>query len=317
MKKLIIILTVAFMTISTGLVAQNLNAAGKSYNKGIELAGGGDVMGAIESYKKCAEISGELGDVGEGLKVKAESQICNLYMKMGIEKFKVKKYDSAIILFTESDTYAKMINDPAIDGKLKSYFAASYTGKGNALFKKTKFQQAVDNYNQALTYNPEYANAHYGLVLGASKLDDVGLLEVSVKNVQDYSSDEKLKTKANIAAGKFFLRICGEAIKKEEYNIATMNAEKSIQYYKEDPNAFFYYAMACNGKEDWLNAQKAALKAISFEGEKSKGNYYFELARAYEGAGDKEKACEAYGNVKKGPNKDVADYQRNVVLKCN
>jgi len=316
MKKLTIILALFFMTVTTGLMAQNLNAAGKSYNKGIELSQAGDVTGAIESYEKCAEICAELGEVGEGLKLNAEKQICNLYMNMGVEKFKVKNYDSAIILFTESDKYAKLIDDASTTTKLNNYFAASYTGQGNALYKKTKFSKSTESYKKALEFNPEYPNAHYGMLLAYSKLDDSGMVEESIAKIQEYSSDEKLKTKANIAGGKFFLKICAEAIQEEEFNIASMSANKSIQYYKEDPRAFYYLSMAYIGKQDWVNAQKAALKAISFE-DKNIANYYFELGRAYEGAGENEKACEAYANVTDGPNKDVATYQRNTVLKCN
>lgn len=316
MKKLSIILVLVFMTATTGLIAQNLNAAGKSYNKGIELAQAGDIAGAVESYEKCAEICAELGDVGEGLKVKSETQICNLYMNMGIEKFKAKKYDSAIILFTESDKYAKLIEDPETSKKLNNYFAASYTGQGNAFYKTTKFAKAVENYNKALEFSPEYPNAYYGLVLAYSKLNDSGMMEESIKKLEEYSSNEDLKKKANLAGGKYFLKECAKALQKEEFNIASMSANKSIEYNNQNPKAFYYLALASNSKQDWVSAQKAALKAISFEDEHS-SDYYFVLGQAYEGAGENEKACDAYANVATGPNKEVASYQRTTVLKCN
>jgi len=316
MKKLAIILTVFFVTITMGLTAQNLNSAGKAYNKGIEFSKEGNTSGAIESYQKCADICSELGEVGEGLKIKAETQICNIYMKMGVEKFKAKNYDSAIILFTESDKYAKLIDDPSTTAKLNSYFAASYTGSGNSLYKGKKYKAAVENYNKAIEYNPEYPKAWYGLVLGYSKLDESGMLEESVKKVQEYSPDEQLKTKAKLAAGKYFLKVCGEALQEENYSIATMMADRSIQYNNEDPTVFYYLALASNGQANWANAQKAAMKAISFEQE-DQSNYYFELGRAYEGQGDTEKACEAYSGVTEGPNTEAAKFQRNQVLHCN
>src|SRR5210317_1117052 len=111
MKKLTIVLSIVMMTIATGLMAQNLNSAGKAYNKGIELAGEGKTMEAIESYNKCADICAELGDVGEGLKVKAETQITSLYMNLGIEKLKAKNYDSAIIILDETKVYADKVGD--------------------------------------------------------------------------------------------------------------------------------------------------------------------------------------------------------------
>ncbi len=142
------------------------------------------------------------------------------------------------------------------------------------------------------------------------------MLEESVKKVEEYSSDEQLKAKAKLAAGKYFLKVCGDAIQEENYSIATMMADRSIQYNKEDPTAFYYLALASNAQANWVNAQKAAMKAISFEQE-DQSNYYFELGRAYEGQGDTEKACEAYSNVTEGPNTEAAKYQRNQVLHCN
>ena len=99
MKKLTIVLTGLVMMFALGLNAQDLNDAGKAYNKGIELAKDNKTMEAIKSYQKCADISAELGDVGEGLKNKAESQISSLYMKLGIDAYKAKDQDTAIALF--------------------------------------------------------------------------------------------------------------------------------------------------------------------------------------------------------------------------
>jgi tetratricopeptide (TPR) repeat protein len=316
MKKLTIILTVLFMTITTGLMAQNLNTAGKAFNKGLELNKEGNLLEANESFAKCASICAELGEVGEGLKLNAETQICNNFMKMGVASFKEKKYDSALILFTESEKYATIIDDPTTNSKLGTYFAATYTGQGNALYKKTKFAKAVESYNKALEYNDKYPNAYYGLILGYKKLDDSGMLEESLTKLKECTSDEKLLTKGNLAAAGYFLKQSGKAIQEENYKVASMMAHRSISYNQQEPTAFYYLALASNATENWGNAQKSALKAISFE-EEDQANYYFELGRAYEGLGDTEKACEAYASVSDGPNKQAATYQRVTVLKCN
>ena len=303
------------MTFATGLLAQNLNSAGKAYNKGIELAAEGKTMEAIESYQKCAEICAELGEVGEGLKIKAETQVTNLYMNMGVEKLKAKKYDSAVFLLTETKVYADKLDDPATTDKLNNYFAAAYTGKGIELYKTKKYKKAADEYNKALEFNPEYGSAHYYLVLTYSKLDDSGMLEESVNNVMKYSTKEDQKTKANLAAGSYYLKSAHNAVKDEEYKIATAMAEKSLMYNPDNAQTFYLLALAYNEQENWANAVKAAEKSVSYEGE-DKSSYYFELGRAYEGMEDKEKACEAYGKVTKGPNKDAAEYQRVNVLRC-
>lgn len=315
MKKLTIVMSIVFMTIATGLMAQNLNSAGKAYNKGIELAGEGKTMDAIESYNKCADICAELGEVGEGLGIKAETQITNLYMNMGIEQLKAKNYDSAIIILNETKVYADKVGDPSTNDKLNNYFAAAYTGTGIELYKTKKYKKAEEEYNKALEFNAGYASAHYYLVLTYSKLDDAGMLEESVENVMQYSTKDEQKAKAKLAAASYFLKSGHNAVKEEQYNIASAMAEQSIQYNPDNAAAFYILALAYNEQENWGNAVKAAEKSVSYEGE-DKTSYYFELGRAYEGMGEKDKACEAYGKVTKGPNKDAAEYQRVSVLRC-
>ncbi|MCK4570061.1 MAG: tetratricopeptide repeat protein [Bacteroidales bacterium] len=316
MKKLTIILTVLFVTISMGLTAQNLNSAGKAYNKGIELNKEGNTLEAIGSYQKCADICAKLGEIGEGLKINAETQICKLYMNMGTDIFKAKDYDSAIGCFTQSAKYAELINDASTTAKINNYFAVAYTGKGNTFFKTKKYKDAIENYKQAVEYNPEYTKAYYGLVLSYSKTDDSGMLEESVKKIFELSNDEQLLTKTKTIAAKYYLKMSGNAIRTENYNVASMMATKSIQYNDTETTAFYYLALARNSQENWEMAKKSALKGITFDQE-DKSNLYFELGRAYEGLGDTEKACEAYSNVTGGPNKEGALYQRGQVLHCN
>lgn len=315
MKKIILILTLALFSMSSALLAQSLNSAGKAFDKGNELVAEGNVSEAIESYQKCAYMSAELGELGECIKVKSELKICKLYMDAGIEKFNEKNYDVALEKFDSASEYAKLIQDDAIISKLTNYKAASYTGKANLLFKSTKYKKAVEMYLQALEYNHEYSNAYYGLVLSYSKLDEGVKLEEAEEMVQQYSSDDKLKNKARIAAGKFYLNKTHKAIQKEEYNIASMMAIKSMKYSNQDPLTHYYRALASNEREDWPTAEKSALKAISLGGE-DVSDYYFELGRAYEGSGKIEKACEAYSKVTSGQNKTKGGY-RLFELDCN
>jgi tetratricopeptide (TPR) repeat protein len=304
------------MTITTGLMAQNLKVAEKAYNNGKQFKTEGKLLDAIESFQKCSNICDELGEVGEGLKLYADTKICNIYMNMAVEKINAKNYDTALILLSEAERFAKLIDQSTTTDKLNTYFAITYTAQGKALYKKTKFAKAVESYNKALEYNDKYPNAYYGLILGYKKLDDSGMLEESLTKLKECTSDEKLLTKGNLAAAGYFLKVAVKAIQEENYKVASMMAHRSISYNQQDPTAFYYLAVASNATENWGNAQKSALKAISFE-EEDQANYYFELGRAYEGLGDTEKACEAYASVLDGPNKQAATYQRVTVLKCN
>jgi len=316
MKKLTIVLTAFFLVISMGLSAQDLNDAGKSYNKGLELTKENKPMEAIEEYRECAEIAGELGDVGEGLKTKAETQISSLYMKLGIDAYKAKGYDTAISLFLLSAEYSIAIGKPEVTAKADNYIATTYVAKGNGLYKEKKYEDAITSFTKALEYNPEFFKAYYGQAICYNKTEQTEELEAAIKKVIEFGGEDKTVEKAKRLGGTYFLNLSGTAIQKESYREAAMMAKKSIEYNYLNPTAYYYQALSCNNFESWDEAIKAAEFGLKTEQE-DKSNMYFELGRAYEGKGELEKACKAYADVSGGPNVEAAKYQRNTVLKCN
>jgi tetratricopeptide (TPR) repeat protein len=315
MKNLIII-SILLITVTSGLMGQNLNSAGKAYNNAIELAQEGKIQKAIESYEKCADICAQLGEVGEGLKLQAETKICNLNLNTGIEKYKAKSYDSAIIMFTEAAKYAEIIDDAPTTTNINTYMAGALTGIGDGYYEKNKYKTAVENYNEALKYNSSFDKAYYGLTLCSIKIEDDGLLEESVNKVMEFGTDVILVNKAKLAAANYYLKLTEDAIRKDNYKIASSMASKTVLYNNADPAGYYYLALSLNEQENWSGAQRAAQVGTTI-GQDDKSNIYFELGRAYAGLEDNEKACEAYGNVTDGQHKQAAIYQRTKVLKCN
>lgn len=316
MKKLTIVLTVFLIVCSQSLTAQNLNAAGKEYNKGISFAKENNHIKAIESYQECAVICEELGEIGEGLMIKAQNKISSLYMKLGIDAFKAKDYDTAISYFSLSTNYAEKTGDSDNVKKANNYTATSYTAKGNSLYKGKKYEDAIGNFNTALEYNSEYLKAHYGLALCYNKTGNTEGLEESVNKVIELGGEDKNVKKAKTLASKYFLNLSGKALQIESYGEASMMAKKSIEYDYMESIAYYYQALANNSLGNWDEAIKAAQTGMKAEQE-DKSNLFFELGRAYEGKGDIPKACESYGKVTGGPNVDAANYQRTTVLNCN
>lgn len=316
MKKLTIILTVLFMAATTGLFSQDLNDAGKAYNKGIELSKENDLIGAIESYSKCANICQDLGDVGEGLKVKAETQISSLYLKLGINAYKAKTLDTAISLFALSADYADMVGKPESAKKAKNYGAACHAAQGNALIKEKKYNDAIGKFKEATEINPEFFKAYYGLAICYSKTDSVEKMETAVNKVIKMGGEDAIVEKARKLAGSYFLTLCGEAIEAENFREAAMMSKKSIDYYNLNTTAYYYQALSNNNIGNFDQAIQAVIVGKKVE-EGDESNLNFELGRAYEGKDDKVKACEAYRNVTSGPNVDAANYQVSTVLQCD
>ena len=315
MKKLTIVLTGLMMMFALGLNAQDLNDAGKAYNKGIELAKDNKTFEAIKSYMKCSDISAKLGDVGEGLKSKAENQISSLYMKLGIDAYKAKEQDSAIALFKLSKEYANKVNDANQAAKAVDFIATTYVAQGNDHYKSKKYEEAIASFNNAIEYNPEYFKAYYGLAICYNKKEDTQGLEEAVNNVIKYGGEDDVVEKARSIAATYFLNLSGKALQAGNNGEAAMMAKKCISYDYMQAGAYYYEATAQNNLKNWDEAIKAATTGLKAEKE-DQSNLYFELGRAYEGKGDSANACESYGNVSSGPNVAAANYQRVQVLKC-
>lgn len=316
MKKLTIILTAFLLLFGLSISAQDLNDAGKAYNEGIEFAKENNTMEAIAAYQECADISKELGDVGEGLKVKAETQISSLYLKLGLDSYKAKEYDTAISLFTVSGEYADKVNKPKSAAKARTYIAATYTAKGNAAVKEKKYEDALANFSKGLEYNPKYFKAYYGMAICYSKQDESTKMEEAVNKVVELGGEDKVVEKAKTLAANHYLNLSGTCIQKESYNEASMMAKKCIEFNPMESTAYYYQALANNNLGNFDQAIAAIQTGMKAEQE-DKSNLYFELGRAYEGKGETVQACDAYKGVVSGPNVTAANYQRTTVLSCN
>lgn len=314
MKLKTIIITLFITTFFAGLQAQSLKSAGKTYYKANDLLAEGDTLKAIESYQECADISAELGELGECIKLKSETKLSNLYLEEAIKEFYRKNYDGSLQILDKVEAYASFINDPQISSDLLKYKARNYLGKGDQLYQRRKYESAVEMYREALGIDPEFARAYYGLVLSYAKLEDNDLMEEAEKSVRQYSSDKELKDNARNAVASYYKSICAEALNDKKYNIVTMMASKSLVYNSKDPEVYYYLAKSSNEKEEWVSAEKAASRAISLKGDDLM-SYYFELGRAYDGMGNQEKACEAYSKVTGGRYQSSAQ-NRTIELNC-
>jgi tetratricopeptide (TPR) repeat protein len=316
MKNLTILLFAFSLLFSINLSAQSLNSAGKAFNKGISLAEEAKIPDAIESYEKCIRICTELGEEGNELKGKAEAQIMNIYMDKGLEAFNAKNYDGALTNFMLAADYAQNSNDIESVEKTNKYIATCYTGKGNALYKNKKYKDALNNFTTALEYNSSYAMAYYGMAICYSKQEEGVAMEEAVANVVKFGEDSKIVEKATKLAATYYVNQCVLAIKAENYRIANMMAQKSLEYDDQSQKTYYYKTLANNGMGNFDEAIKDAMSGIKIGGEET-SDLYFELGRSYAGKGDNTKACEYYAKVSSGPNLDAANYQRQSVLKCD
>ena len=92
MNKVKLILSVAFLSLTSLMFAQSMNEAGEAFNTGIAAIKANNYAAAIKAYNNCISICKQLGEEGEELQIKAESQIPDAHFKMGNDLYKAKKF---------------------------------------------------------------------------------------------------------------------------------------------------------------------------------------------------------------------------------
>ena len=316
MKKTKIFLLTIFIGLGMSTFSQTINDAGDEFNKAIQSAQDGNYSDALHSYKQTIAICDKLGDEGLDLKLKAEQQLPATYFNLAKSYYEAKKYNDAIPNFEESARYADEMGETKTGDAARTYLAGIYTSLGNSDLKAESYDQALEKYNKALSFKPEYYKAYYGMGLVYKKQDNLPMMKDSFdKLIALAGDDEKTIGAANNAAATAYLNAGAIALQGGKYSEAIENLNESVLYDNSEPKAFYYLSLAYNGSSKWDDAITAANKALEIQTE-DKSDIYMEIGKANENKGDSAAACDAYKKVTGGNNVAAAKYQVEQVLKC-
>ncbi len=314
MNKLRLILSVAFLIVSVFLFSQTINEAGEAFNNGGAHYKAKNFTSAIDEYKKCIEICNSLGGEADDLLSKAESSLILSYINSGKAQYKAKKFDNAISSFNSAYENA---TDDQKKSAAKQYLSRVYYSKGTAFYSGKKYAEAIAAYDKSLEYNGKYFKANYGKALVYRKQGNVEAFKASADKVIEMGPEtDKTVAKTKSTASKFFIAEGGKAIQASKFQKAIEMLNIGFSYKNGNAQAYYFATIAYNGLAQWQKAIEAANSSISLE-KKSTSNIYFELAKAYEGAGNKTQACSSYKKVIDGPNLEAAKHKVTVELKCN
>lgn len=314
MNKLKLILSVAFLSVTMVLFSQTINEAGEAFNNGGAHFKAKNYTSAIEEYTKCIEICNGLGGEGDELLSKAESSLVLSYVNMGKNQYRAKKFDAAVTAFQAA--YDKSTDDKR-KKSAQQYLARVYNSKATAFYSAKKYPEALAAYNKSLEYDAKYVKAVYGKALVYRKQKNVEAFKATADQVIGMApATNKTVAKMMSTASKFFIAEGGKALQASNFKKSVDMLNTGFAYKAGNAQAYYFAAIAYNGLKQWNSAIEAGNKSVILE-KKSKSNAYFEIAKAYEGSGNKAKACSTYKNVVDGPNAESAKYKIETELKCN
>ena len=317
MNKIKLILSIAFLSLSSFLFSQTMNEAGEAFNKGIEATKANDYVAAIKAYTECINICIKLGEEGKDMKMKAESQIPDAYFKIGIASYQTQKFDEAVINFQKSSEFAIKLNDKENSDKALNYIARVYTTKGSAQYKDEDYNNAIMSFDKALQADGAYFKAYYSKGLVYNKQDKAEEFRAAMDKVIELGpADDKTVEAAKSTVFKSFRADAGKALQAGSFNKSMEYIEIALNYGEGDAQILYFATIANNGLSNWQKAIDFGKRAVELE-TKDKSKVYFELGKAYEGIDNKSEACSAYKKVTSGPNVAAAQYKVKNELKCN
>jgi tetratricopeptide (TPR) repeat protein len=320
MKNLFVLLISIF---SITAFAQDINQAGDLFNEGNQAVKNNNFQLAIDKYSKAMEVAEQVGPEGEMIVINAQSQIPQLYYKLGVTDFKEKKIDKAIDEFEKAIEFGKKYNDPGTVEKAKATIPKLYYSKGASAYKEDKYEEALANYQKAIDNNPDYSRAFYGMAITYNKLGDTPKMRDSFETalkLAEADNDDKMITQIKKNGKKLFLANGQKGLQAQDWDKALTCLNASLSFDDASPDTYYYIALANNGLKQYTKAVEAADKGLAMSTDQNddyKAKFYYELGNAYKGQGQNSKACEAYKNAKHGSFSENANYEITQVLKCN
>ncbi|MGF1584947.1 MAG: tetratricopeptide repeat protein [Bacteroidales bacterium] len=315
-----LLLIAGLAVIGLQVQGQTFQDAVNAYNSGLDLIES-DISAAIASIEKSYEIASALGEEGEEVKIQAENQIPGLYYQKGVNLYRERNIDQAIVAFVEAVEVSEKFNDANSKTRSETLLHQLYAIQANSVFRENNNDKALELYDKALAINPQHARSHLGKALVYRRLEDTDSFKESVDMAIETgltTNEEQIIQTAESTARDYFLV---RSVKAKSENNLTQAAEMinhSFSYDQSFAESYFLLASIQNEQSRFQDAVKNSQKALELlNGSREEtAKVHFELAKAYEGLGNTSQACASYKNASFGQYEASAQYQIEHVLKC-
>lgn len=317
------LVTLVLTVITLTAFSQDINQAGELFNEGNQALKSNQFNVAVEKYEAAMVMAEKLGVEGEMIVAGAQTQIPQLYYKIGVTDYKEKKIEKAIGEFETAIQMGEKYNDPETVTKAKETIPKLYYSQGNAFYKAKNYDDALASFSKAAEMSPDYSRAYWGLGLVYNKTKNTQKMKESFEHalkLAQADGDAKMEAKIAKTAKKYLQSSGAKKLQAQDWAGALVCLDASISFDPENADTYYYKALANNGLKKWDDAVAAAETGLTKSvdnNDEFKAKFYYELGNALKGKGQNTKACEAFGNAKYGSFVESAEYELTQVLKCN
>ena len=312
-RSVLVTLTISAI-ISTNLNAQVLNDVIKVYNEGAK-AQQTDIPAAIKSFENVIVLADQVGADAADLKQKAIKALPGLYYNLAANALNEKKPAPETIKASKTaiamaEKYGSAtVKDNAVKVLIKGYNAMAV-----GYFSANDYPNALMAFDSILAINPGYLSAINNKALVYRKQGDSDNFE---KTIDLYI--EQLKTtndtvniqKASSMALEYFRGNGSKANLAGKLDEAIIQLDKASKY-GVDKTVFYYYAEVYNKQKNYDRGAECAQKGLDLEtgDANAKAKFYYQLAVAQLGKGQKIDACATFKNAIYGDFAEAAKAQR-------
>jgi tetratricopeptide (TPR) repeat protein len=318
MRKAIGIIVVSAI-IGTNLYAQERNDVIKVYNEGAK-AMQTDVPAAIKAFEDVITLSDKVGESAADLRQKAVQVLPGLYIKSAVAAVNDKKpvqeiMKSAKAAVAVSDKYGNATNKE----NAAKLIVQAYNIQATNYFTQNDLQNALLTFDSLLTINPGYTNAIYNKALIYIKQNNSEAYEQTIDLYLDKlkAANDTIKLKqASTQALEYFRSAGSKANQAEKLDDALVLLNKAAKY-GNNKDLFYYFADVYNKQKNFDSGADFAKRGLDLETgtPEAKAKFYFQLAIAQAGKGQKADACTSFKNAMFGAFAEPSKVQRKN-LKC-
>lgn len=329
-KLTVLLVAIFILGMASDIVAQDRAAAVKTYNKAREMVQQEKYEQAINLYNQAITISEELGEEGQDIVERAEKKLPEVYYQIALQSYRKLQKDQSIANFDETIDGFRQTKDIAneygvsqIAERADNLITQFLYQKSILQFKQKNLEASLATLDEVIERNPNYAKAYYQKGIVTKNLDSknleaaITLFDKAIE-VGQKTNDSQIVSKAKQSVHDELVFRGAKATENKDYDRALDLLTQAVEYDSGSADAHYRLAEAFNKSQEWQQAINHAQEALGFEtgGKTEKAKIYFELATAYQGLGQKDKACSAFGNAAYGSFKSPAEHQMEYELKC-
>jgi len=302
--------------------AQTLQEVVEARNKGSELMAAKDLDGAIAELEKCVDLAKKVGEDAEEHQIVAESVLPNLFLQRANNINATRDFPATVEALEATIVAAEKYNNADIKEKAEKTLPQVFYAMGAADFQAQKFNEAIQNLDQAIARDPNMAGAYF--IRGAcyQSLKDEIKMEENYKLAMEKgtaNNDVSTVQRAQTQLVRYYNNSGATAQKAQKWDDAIAAFKKTIEADIENSDAYYSLSTCYNSKKNWNDAISTGEKALELRSggdAKALDGVYYQLGTAYAGKNDTAKACEYFKKVANEPFLAGAKYQIETALKC-